>query len=429
VHWGIVGWILDPNAAGLSSNDLSAITMRGFPAVYLNRLLNRRKDQGQWDTDALDSHAYKRLGSSIIPGEEFFVVDKIAEALAGRSPSDLARAVMMGFTPSRVPVINKLAKNYAVCDRWFSSLPGPTWPNRLFVHCAQSGGLDDSPNAIKSAWLGMAGHFDLRSIYDRLDGKNILWKVYSQTMNPQVNTIFAPTTPGPVVPGLPDPSGGLKQLNANVIWGADVLQKLRANINSTMYQNTTSYNFIEPNYGDMGINDSLQFDLTAAFKDGTSQHPISGVAGGEGLMKQVYEIIRNSNIWNESCLIITYDEHGGFYDHVAPPPAVAPGDTSQYNSTGNSRTGWLADPFRFENYGVRVPTVIISPLIPAGVVDHTIYDHASIIRTVSKLFELDPLTQRDTFANDFSHLFTLEEPRKDEDLPMSLDGLEGGQDS
>jgi phospholipase C len=422
VHWGVVGWILDPNAAGWSSNDLSAITMRGFPAVYLNRLLNRRKDQGQWDQDAVDSHAYYRLGSRFIP--EGAPVDKIAEALAGRSPSDVARAVMMGFTPSRVPVINKLAKNYAVCDRWFSSLPGPTWPNRLFVHCAQSGGLDDSPNAIKSAWLGMMGHFDLPSIYDRLEDKNILWKVYSQTGNPQVNAVFAPLEPV-FVPGLPDPSGpGLKQFNSNVITGGDVLRKLRENINSMMYQNTTSYNFIEPTYGDLGINDSLQFDLTAAFKGGTSQHPINGVAGGEALMKEVYEIIRNSFIWNESCLIITYDEHGGFYDHVAPPPAVAPGETSQYNSTGNSRTGPLADPFRFENYGVRVPTVIISPLIPAGVVDHTIYDHASIIRTVGKLFDLDPLTQRDTFANDFSHLFTLEEPRKD--MPDSLDGLPGG---
>jgi phospholipase C len=413
VHWGMVGWILDPNAPGLSSNDLSAITMRGFPAAYLNRLLNRTKEQGQWDQDAFDSHHYIR---DLIPGERFFVVDRIAEVLGGRSPSDLARAVMMGFTPSRVPVINKLAKNYAVCDRWFSSLPGPTWPNRLFVHCAQSGGLDDSPSAIKSAWLGEVDHFDLRSIYDRLDSKNILWRVYSQTSNPQVNTLFGPTLE-PVNPG--------KVFNPNVIT-RNALEQLRANINSAMYENTISYNFIEPNYGDLGVNASLQYDLTAAFKGGTSQHPINGVGGGEDLMKQLYEIIRNSPIWNESCLIITYDEHGGFYDHVTPPPAVAPGDTMQYNATGNSRTGFLADPFRFENYGVRVPTVIISPLIPRGVVDHTIYDHASIIRTVGKLFDLDPLTQRDAFANDFSHLFTLEEPRRD--MPDSLDDLPGGQD-
>jgi phospholipase C len=422
VHWGMVGWILDPNAPGLSTNDLSAITMRGFPAAYLNRLLTRSKEQGQWDQDALDSHAYI-LGIRI-PGEPFVTIDKITEALAGRSPSDVARAVMMGFMPSRVPVINKLAKNYAVCDRWFSSLPGPTWPNRLFVHCAQSGGLDDSPSQIKSGWLALVGNFNLRSIYDRLDDKKILWKVYSQTSNPQVNTIFSSD---PVVPGLPDPSGPGLKFNANVITGADALQKLRENINSSMYQNTTSYNFIEPNYGDLGVNLSLQNDLTAAFQGGTSQHPINGVVGGEALMKELYQIIRNSFIWNESCLIITYDEHGGFYDHVTPPPAVAPGDTSQYNSTGNSRSGSLAEPFRFENYGVRVPTVIISPLIPAGVVDHTIYDHASIIRTVSKLFDLDPLTQRDAFANDFSHLFTLEEPRTD--MPISLDDLPGGQDS
>src|SRR5262249_50081618 len=104
-----------------------------------------------------------------------------------------------------------------------------------------------------------------------------------------------------------------------------------------------SYTFIEPSYG----------HLYDHFKCGTSQHPLDDVTRGEGLIKATYEAVRNSPIWNSSLMIITWDEHGGFYDHVPPPPAVAPGDTvpgSEYNQYG----------FTFQQYGPRVPAVVIS---------------------------------------------------------------------
>src|SRR5580700_10788175 len=109
------------------------------------------------------------------------------------------------------------------------------------------------------------------------------------------------------------------------------------------------YTFIEPNYGDI---------LNGTYEGGTSQHPLDGVAHGEALIKTVYESIRKSPHWNKSLLIVTWDEHGGFYDHVAPPSAVAPGDAgpgSTYNKHG----------FTFEQLGVRVPAVVVSPWIPA----------------------------------------------------------------
>jgi len=108
------------------------------------------------------------------------------------------------------------------------------------------------------------------------------------------------------------------------------------------------YTFIEPNYGDI---------LNGTYEGGTSQHPLDGVAHGEALIKTVYESIRKSPHWNKSLLIVTWDEHGGFYDHVAPPSAVAPGDAgpgSTYNKHG----------FTFEQLGVRVPAVVVSPWIP-----------------------------------------------------------------
>jgi phospholipase C len=134
------------------------------------------------------------------------------------------------------------------------------------------------------------------------------------------------------------------------------------------------------------------------------------VYGGEHLLASVYAAIRNSPYWNTSLLIITYDEHGGFYDSVAPPAAPAPGDNPDY--------GYNKHGFNFDQYGVRVPAVIVSPLIPAGTVDHTLYDHSSVPKTLECLFGLSPLTQRDDSSNDVVHLLSRSAPRQD--CPTSL---------
>lgn len=106
---------------------------------------------------------------------------------------------------------------------------------------------------------------------------------------------------------------------------------------------------------------------------------------GERLIKKVYETIRNSPHWNESLLLVVYDEQGGFFDHVSPPPAVAPGDV--ISNLDNNTHG-----FNFTQLGIRVPAVLISPLVPDNQVDHTVYDHTSLLATVEKLFNFSPLT-------------------------------------
>jgi phospholipase C len=129
------------------------------------------------------------------------------------------------------------------------------------------------------------------------------------------------------------------------------------------------------------------------------------VYGGEGLIKAVYEAIRNSPVWDTSLLVITYDEHGGFYDSVTPPAAAPPddGSPSTYNQWG----------FTFGQLGVRVPAVVVSPWIAAHTVDHTVYDHSSVPATIERLFGLPPLTARDAAANDVTALFTEGQPRTD----------------
>ena len=164
--------------------------------------------------------------------------------------------------------------------------------------------------------------------------------------------------------------------------------------------------FIEPKYGAHG------FDVTGPgdFTCGNSMHPLDDVTSGEKLIKTVYEAIRNSPQWENSLLLVTFDEHGGFYDHVRPPTAVPPGDTMT--------ASYIQHHFQYDQLGVRVPALVISPLIPRGVIDHTIYDHTSMLASVERLFKMKPLTKRDSAANDFLHLLSLGTPRSD--TPMTL---------
>jgi phospholipase C len=149
------------------------------------------------------------------------------------------------------------------------------------------------------------------------------------------------------------------------------------------------YTFIEPSY-DTGNN----------YVNGTSMHPLNDIRKGEGLVKQVYEKLRQSKrYWPETMFIITFDEHGGFYDHQPPPAAVPPGDQSKYANPNYF--------FRFDRLGVRVPALVISPYTARGTVigdvNHpadsaTIFDHSSVLHTVEKLFGLPALTNRDAAA-------------------------------
>jgi phospholipase C len=142
---------------------------------------------------------------------------------------------------------------------------------------------------------------------------------------------------------------------------------------------------------------------------GNSQHPNYDVALGEQLIHDVYYALRNGPAWNQTLLIITYDEHGGCYDHVAPPSGAVPPD----NCAGEFG-------FDFTRFGVRVPTVLISPLIAAGTVFRpggaVPLDHTSILKTVETRWGLPALTARDAAAPDVGEALTLVQPRTDDPL-------------
>jgi phospholipase C len=297
----------------------------------------------------------------------------------GNAPGNLGE-ILKGYSPSQLPVLNALAKNFAVCDNWYSSLPGPTLPNRFFLYAASSGGLDHSPSTEEMLlWESLSGFkFPNGSIFDalkkRLSGSG--FRIFTGGALSMVGTLHGITS-----------------------FDLHSFEHFEKQVSAKDYP--WAFTFIEPNYGDVVHN---------TFTGGTSQHPLDDVTGGEKLIKRTYEAIRNSPHWETSLLIVTWDEHGGFYDHVAPPRAVAPGDNagSKHNQYG----------FTFEQYGVRVPAVVVSPLIPANVIDHRLYDHASVPATLERLFGLAPLTQRDAKANDVRPLLSLSTPRTDAPLRL-----------
>ncbi|HEY4842785.1 MAG TPA: alkaline phosphatase family protein [Terriglobales bacterium] len=288
--------------------------------------------------------------------------------------------VMKCFAPEQLPVLVALAQEFAVCDNWHASIPGPTWPNRMFVHAASSGGLDHSPTTEEIVEWETVGGFQFKagSIFDALKKKEVSQRLYAGDDFPMV--------------------AALKGISLFDI-------RHYSNFASDLCQPSYPYNYvlIEPSY-----------DVLNDYENSTSQHPLTDITLGEGLIKETYEAIRNSPRWNSSVLIITWDEHGGFFDGAIPPAAVAPGDTAPRDK--NNQYG-----FTFQQYGPRVPAVVISPLVPKNVIDHRLYDHASIPATIEALFNIAPLTQRDAKANRLDALLSLSAPRPD--IPTTLPSL------
>jgi phospholipase C len=344
------------------------------------------------------------------PPHEF---DDVTQQLSGTPPMSgfsigtSAAVAMRGFRPSALPVVSQLAQNFVLFDNWFSSMPGPTWPNRFFVHAASSGGLDNSPNGFTSGTsvtidsLGFA--FKNGTIFDRLTAHGKKWRVYHADAFPQVLAIkglvggfLHSDTFRSIAPGAGDDS-----FKRDLASGYDI-----------------AYTFIEPDYG----------LLSGNFANGNSQHPVGSMVAGESFIKYVYETIRKSPIWQKSVLLITWDEHGGFFDHKLPPSAEPPGDGDQ-----NRYRALHPRQFGFDRLGVRVPALLISPWAPHGELgsklfpspgspDCVAFDHASIVRSVLETFGIDaPLTQRDAASPSWKGVL-LDQPRADgSDGPLTLE--------
>jgi phospholipase C len=286
-----------------------------------------------------------------------------------------AARIMDCFSPDKVPVLSTLAREYAVCDRWFASVPGPTLPNRSFMHSATSiGRVDMSP-----IWRD-----ETTTIYELLNKFGVGAKIYYHDWS--VAMTFKMLSEG------------------QSKWFCLFDDFLTACKKNTL----PAYSFIEPRYNAQ--------DAGGQAFEANDQHPDHNVANGEQLISDVYNAIRNNkDTWESTMLVIIYDEHGGLYDHVTPPATVNPDGKIAADPGENVAK---IPPFDFTRLGVRVPAVIVSPYIKQGTIESTIYDHTSIIATARKLFlgtnaDSNFLTERDRHANSFEHVLTLTEARTD----------------
>lgn len=279
------------------------------------------------------------------------------DTLPGTEPSQ----IMGMYTPELLPVLSGLAKGFAVCDAWFAAAPTMTMPNRCFALAGTSQGHMD--NHVKT--------FTCPSIFGRLTDKGVDWAIFGYNREPLTRHDF------PDVQAADDSHfGHFRDFTARASAGT-----------------LPAFTFLEPSW-----------DAT-----GNSQHPNYNVAAGEQLIHDVYYALRNGPNWAKTLLIINYDEHGGCYDHVAPPSGATP--------PGDGTIGEFG--FDFTRFGVRVPAVLVSPLIPAGTVfraSQGTIDHTSVLKTIHERWGTGFLTARDQAAASLADALSLANARTDDPL-------------
>ncbi|KZV18312.1 hypothetical protein F511_30956 [Dorcoceras hygrometricum] len=377
----ILGWLKKsrPEIDGLTGaefNRVNASDPDSRPVHVTDNAVFINSDPGH-SIQAIREQIFGRNDSSENPAPmNGFVQQAESMGVVGMS-----KTVMSGFKPERLPVYTELANEFAVLDRWFASVPASTQPNRLYVHSATSHGA--SSNVRKDLVNG----FPQKTIFDSLDENDLTFGIYYQNIPA---TLFY---------------SSLRKLK-NVVKFHDYGLKFKLHAKKGILPN---YVVIEQRYFDVAVSPA------------NDDHPSHDVALGQKFVKEVYEALRSSPQWKETALLITYDEHGGFYDHVPTPVSGVPNPDGIIGP----------DPyyFSFDRLGVRVPTLLISPWIDKGTVIHepsgptpySQYEHSSIPATVKKLFNLKSnfLTKRDAWAGTFENYFYMRDSPRD-DCPEHL---------
>lgn len=282
--------------------------------------------------------------------------DGFKDTIRGTLPSQ----IMGMYTPAMLPIMSALARGYAVCDHWFAPVPTQTIPNRAFAAAATSQGRMD--NHVKV--------FTCPSIFGRLGAAKLDWAIFGYSRDPLTRTDYPDTLHAPN-----EHFGHFRDFQSRAAKGT-----------------LPAYTFLEPDFGSAG----------------NSQHPNYDVAAGEKFLHDIYYALHAGPAWKDTLLVVTYDEHGGNFDHVPPPANAVPPDAS---------VGEFG--FDFKRFGVRVPAILVSPRIAPGTVFRAkkgTLDHTSVLRTIADRWGLEPLTARDAAAPHLGDVLTLGTPRKDDPL-------------
>lgn len=365
---------------------------------------------------------------SVDPHEEFEHVQKqIADGTMSGFYTDFLdagssnpREIMDCFTPDSLPVLNSLAGSFAVSDAYFSSIPTQTNCNRAFSLTGNSIGYWDESydlwGMVNNYWekrpddLGDPYPFTERTIFDVLSGKGVDWKLfYSQTW-----------------PGLAGYEGNYC-FTQDLLWptmeklDTSYFEKIDGFFRRATQGGLPAFSFIEPKwYEEVTIHGHV------LGHPGFDYHPPDNLACGEHFLYSLYFALKsNTEQWKSTLLIINFDEHGGTYDHVRPPATEAPWDNPQ---DGTNPPDYTEQNFDFKRLGVRVPLILVSPLIKEGIVfrplkgDH--FDHTSVIATILNHFEIPKaewrLGSRTANAQTFEYVLDPATQRTDVEIKIPL---------
>lgn len=315
-----------------------------------------------------------QIGTPPAPGRPPPLDGFVASFMRQKNPPGDPSLVMGYYTAAAVPVLDFLARSFTVCDHWFSAIPTGTQPNRLMAMSGETSLADNTPYLLP----------DQELVYDWLTARGVSWCSYQS---------------GPYLPFLSLMPRWqeviLASLALNELGGRGRFRRLkRFRDDWTSRLAMPQVIFIEPEYTDG--------PRTAPNDD----HPPTPVAPGQQLVADVHDaLIANPERWSRTVLIVTYDEHGGFYDHVPPLPVP----------TEVPRLGPAA---RFTCTGLRVPGLIVSPFVEPGSVYSGPLDHTSILQLLAERF--DPgrtysaaVSSRQPLLSPLSAALTRTEPRRE----------------
>jgi phospholipase C len=264
-----------------------------------------------------------------------------------------ARA-MAYYTKADLPFMYWAAENFAIGDRYFASVPGPTFPNREYLYAATSFGetttsLDYLPANVTN------------TVVDELTDKGVSWGTYSATFPTLGLFLSDPKSAG---------------------WGSNQHQLTQLATDAAAGK-LPHVVFIDPDF----VNEGYQ---------GQDEHPPAVMQVGENWLAGITKTLMSSPQWAHMAFFILYDEHGGLYDHVAPPAACPPDDIAPILSVPEDAGG---SPYGgFNELGIRLPFVALSPYSKKHYVSHVVYDHTSVLRFIEARFGLPAMTKRDANA-------------------------------
>ncbi|KAI0477096.1 phospholipase, PLC-D [Xylariaceae sp. FL0804] len=316
----------------------------------------------------------------------------------GATPGDSA-FVIQSYSAREGSVLENLARNFALFDAYHAEHPGPTNPNRMFASSGSACGWVDGGHQDGALYKNASsGAFACAtSIFEALSAANVSWKNYYET------------------------------------WQSDAWQYAWTH-NLTQAQQDSHLARASEFYADLerGTLPQLSY-INPECCAVDSMHPTSNMAAGESMLKHLYDAVRRSPYWDSTLLFITFDEHGGFADHVPPPAAGAPAPSDGLTFSGLSDGRNVS--YDFTRLGVRVPAMAISPWVAAGRLVHhdgtawqpgSAYTHTSVLHFLQELWGLGGLNNRVQWAKTFEHIFDLDSPRTDAPLRMPTPEWVGG---